>query len=255
MISMVWYNLETWAWYLIGFFVIILLTFFLYQKHLKKFKHTIILFKQTEGGSKDIAIQDKYRYTKNDRGVEGIQLKRLYSTPFQGFGGLFLSMPPPESKNVLGGGTEFTQGTLISKDEIVWIDTKITEEMIKKKDIKFEPFSTMERSLIIAEHDRRELRRRKTWMDLLAQNAAAIEFIIFMILIFIFWGKIMEPAERFSASNSATMALVNENTKQQIELQRTITAQIQALGIVLPNNAIPPQNIKPVPPDSGGNTN
>lgn len=178
---------------------------------MKKYKHRIILRQKTKGDT-DRVIDTRFCIL-NKKG-QAPQIKTMARR-------LLLPIPPDEAKDFQENGSIFCEGYLTEGGEVTWIniDAKSVETVTKDKikltnpktgkddeieleskkekikDIKLIKLSTQDKAFYF---NREKIANSKYavggFWDFLSRNAGIIGLILFIFILFLFWGDIMQPA-------------------------------------------------------------
>lgn len=99
--------------------------------------------------------------------------------------------PPAECvTNIQGKGLKWACVTRMSEDEYKYNTLKTG-----KDGIEFVPFTAVEREIIIQEFAKAAKKRASNWLrDALVPTVAILSFVMIIVMLFIFWGDIAQPA-------------------------------------------------------------
>lgn len=271
-ISGIFAEVSTFLWWCFG--TIVVVSIILYIINLMKYENKIILFRQTASSSKLIIIEDKFKYYKEKiTGIKKIRLLKLNSILW--FNGANFQIPPGNVIHSTVNGKEFVQGILISGDEILYVSQDININNLKIPSIKdfldaqnpqkehekalekwkkefgkinLQPYGSTERAMIIAENERRELRKQKTIGEMLMIAMPYMFTIIILVLVLIYYGDITAPSQAIANTNAEISKEQLKITQQQSDLLRQINTVYSTMtGKALPEGATPAQTPQQIP--------
>ena len=199
-------------------FVCVLLGLVMYAMAYSKGNRALILY-PTNGR----LLPDEVRmYEKKDK-VSGVVWWKSFNGKYR------FPEPPQRSLTHLNGkGIKWCCVTRMSEDEY-----KYNEMVAGADQLKFVPFTAVERELIIQEFAKAAKKRASNWLrDAIVPSVAIMSFAVVIICMFIFWGDIAQPA---LDSHRIAQAVSTQN-------QQIMQALIQN-GIVLPTDEITNQAV------------
>lgn len=221
-------NIVSWmTWILIAAVVIVGIIFFL---NMLKFKHRVVVKKLGKNGT--IVIVDKAKEV-NTKGRKSWKLQKLKE---------HIPIPPTTAWQITNKGKTFVEAYRTPQGEYVYNEDNTN---MSQEDIQNDPIKSSDREFLVSQWQLAEEYRTKTWKDFLPQMMPFLAFIIFVVLVFAFWGQIMQPSKAMVNTMSQTM-------KEQKQTQSLINEALGQMNCTV-NKGMgdfpePPSDL-PVPPN------
>lgn len=179
---------------LIGILIGIIIWYF-------SFKNTVIVRQRTKNG-KRIRVCMAKRVIRDGVSYWRIREFRQDVTP-----------PPPDAiETRINGRLHAECYWSDDNPEPVWIKDTNNQE------VAFQPFVTQERALHVERLTRAMARKKRSVIDIVLQLAPLFTMIIFIVIVFAFWGDITAPQVEISKSQAAAAASMATATEQQARI-------------------------------------
>jgi len=185
--------------------VIIGLVWFL---NVLKYKHRVVVKKLGKNGT--IVIVDKAKEV-DKKGRKSWKLMKLKEN---------IPIPPTTAWQITNKGKTFVECYRTPQGEYVYNEdsTNIDQDKIQN-----DPIKSSDREFLVSQWQLAEEYRTKTWKDLLPQILPYLAFIVFIVIMFAFWGQIMEPSKEM-------VVTMKDSMKEQRITQELISQSLQNMS-------------------------
>lgn len=224
-------SIINWILYLLIAGVVIGLIIFMLN--LAKYKHRVIV--KILGKHGKIIVTDKAKEVKQ-KGRKYWRLLKLKEN---------IPIPPESAFQITNKGKVFVEAYKTPQGEFIYVDD---DTNIKSEDIIKNPLQSSDIEFYVSQQELSNQYKTNTWKDLIPQLLPYMFFIVFMVIIFAFWGQIMQPAKDMTTN----LARSFEQSSKVMEEQRRTQELINAIWFndtTLINDTLPtpPPDLPSVP--------
>ena len=190
--------------------------------YIRSFKNQVVIRIQTKNG--------KYIFHEKSKKIikEGVPYWRLFRTRRD------VTPPPPESIEVTKKGRYYAECYMSDDNpDPIWLHDS------GNGDLSFEPFTMQERALHVERITRATERRKKGWLEILAQLAMPLAFVILIVCVFVFWGELSKPTVLAAQANAQTSDNIMKITEQQARISSVLAGQADAKTLLIQQTITP----------------